>query len=369
MVKLIKKIFQFSFNRLRLIKSELILSAQIKKTLKGLDTSDTQISEVDLKSHKGYWSGLKKNVNTDWFRVYTSINKYPDVKYVPENIYFNIIEGKLNNRSLLPSYGDKNFYELYYDDLDLFPVNIIRNIDGMYYDKEYRMLDSTEEMISDKLKGYDSVIVKPSIDSGGGKKILLFKLKDGVLQNNNEILSKNLLERKLHSNFLIQECIQQSEYLSNFNKTSVNTIRIFTYRSVKDDKVIPLHSVLRFGKEGNVIDDQNLGGLACGIDENNKLNEYATDINGMKYYDHNKKSFSEFEEVPKLSQMKDYAVKLAKKNIHARVLGFDFTLDETGSIKLIEINYLWIGINFFQMNGSSVFREYTDEVINYCIEN
>jgi hypothetical protein len=136
-----------------------------------------------------------------------------------------------------------------------------------------------------------------------------------------------------------------------------------------NDEVIPLHAVLRIGKKGNYIDDQNVGGVACRINDNYRLNDYATNYFGDKFYEYNGITFSQVEEIPKVKEMKETAVVLARKNIHSRVMGFDFTIDSEENIKLIEINHLWTGINFFQMNGASVFGKYTDEVLLYCKNN
>lgn len=44
------------------------------------------------------------------------------------------------------------------------------------------------------------------------------------------------LEFYFGRDFIIQECVEQSEYISQFNPSSVNTLRLSMYRSVKDNK-------------------------------------------------------------------------------------------------------------------------------------
>lgn len=360
---LIKKIFV----RLLNIKDERVWIYQINRTYKQLGVKGSKVNKEIVLRHIKYWQQLKKKINTKWFEVYSFITGNDDIHFVPENIYFNIIEPKLNNRKLALAYADKNFYEIFYGNSEVFPETIVRNIDGLFYDKQYKLLEINDELLWDIWGKYEKILVKPSVDSGGGKKIQLFFRKDGNFVNGeSQKLTLSYLIDKFSDNFIIQNYITQSNYLAQFNPTSVNTIRVFTYRSVKTDEVIPLHAVLRIGKKGNYVDDQNVGGVACYINENAILSKYATNIYGEKFFEYNGIVFAEIEAVPKIKEIKDCASKLARKNIHSRVIGFDFTLDSQNNIKLIEINHLWTGINFFQMNGYPVLGNYTDEVVEFC---
>ena len=348
----------------------MIWGRHVNKIYRHLRIKKTDIDKELVLKHRLYWGQLKRNVNPKWFQVYSYITDNPEIYYIPENIYFNIIEEKLNNRKLALAYADKNFYEVFYDNKEIFPESIIRNIDGVFYNREYKLININEKILNEYLSTYQKILLKPSTDSGGGKKIhLFFKQNDRFINSQNHSLTLDYLKYHYNENFVIQNYIQQSEYLAQFNSSSVNTIRIFTYRSVVTDDIIPLHTVLRIGKKGNYIDDQNVGGVACKINDNYRLNDYATDILGKKYYKYNGIIFAEMKEIPKVEEMKNYAALNAKKNIHSRVMGFDFTLDINDNIKLIEINHLWTGINFFQMNGSSVFGKYTDEVVQFCKNN
>lgn len=357
-------------NKVLYYKAEFIWGRHISKVYKHLGIKKGNVNTELINKHQNYWKQLKDDVNPKWFQVYTSITDKPDIHYVPENIYFNIIEEKLNNRRLAIAYGDKNLYETFYSEKEIFPETIIRYIDGVFYSNDYKLLHFMEESFQNYLTTFTKFLIKPSTDSGGGKKIELFsKIDNYFVSSESEKLTLNYLKKNFEDNFIIQNYLKQSDHLSKFNSTSVNTIRVFTYRSVKTDEVFPLHAVLRIGKKGNFIDDQNVGGVACKINEDNYLNKYATDMYGKKYYSYNDIVFAEMEKVPQIDKMKKYAAELAKKNIHSRVIGFDFTIDNNEQVKLIETNHLWGGINFFQMNGSSVFGKYTDEVVEFCKNN
>ena len=359
--------FKNLINILRYSRSEITYKKHISKIYNNLNIDRSLIDEKLVLEHKKYWNQISKKVNEKWFIVYSYITSNPDVRYVPENIYHNIIEEKLNNRKVSYAYRDKNFYEIYYDNRAIFPDCILRNIDGFFYTYNYEILNLNEISFSKLLNNYEIVLIKPALESGRGKKIDLFKkINEKFLNKQNKLLTLQYLTNNYGANFLIQDYIKQHKYFSQFNPSSVNTIRIFTYRSVINDEIKVLHTVLRIGKKGNFVDDQFFGGIACKINDSHLLNNYATDKFGNKYYESNGIKFSEVSEVPMIDEMKNLSVIIAKKNIHSRLMGFDFSVDSMKNVKLIEVNNQYAGINFFQMNSAPVFGEYTDEIIEFC---
>ena len=64
-----------------------------------------------IEAHKNRWSPLKKRTNPKWYRVLSAISGNDSIDYVPEDIYYLIIEPRLNDPAFLQAYKDKNFYE------------------------------------------------------------------------------------------------------------------------------------------------------------------------------------------------------------------------------------------------------------------
>jgi hypothetical protein len=196
---------------------------------------------------------------------------------------------------------------------------------------------------------------------------LFTREQDKYINRNDEILSAEFLDKNYGSNYIIQEYVNQHSYFQQFNRTSLNTIRVFTYRSVKTEEIIVLHSVQRIGWKNSIVDNQASGGISCGIDNNGKLNTYAIDKFGRIYQESGSGFvFSEAEDVMRIDEIKELAKKIASKNYYARLLGLDLCVDSDNNIKLIEINNKYLEINFLQMNNGPLFGEYTDEVIEYC---
>ncbi|MFX0132351.1 MAG: sugar-transfer associated ATP-grasp domain-containing protein [Candidatus Hodarchaeota archaeon] len=328
--------------------------------------------EHKLIDYKKKWSVLKKGVNCKWYKIYGYISGKDSISFVPEDIYYSIIEPKMNKEDFLIAYKDKNFYDTYYSN-NLFPRALLRNIDGVYYDREYNLLplEKVNENLHEYFDNKRKIIVKPSVGSSGGRNVYLFnKEKKVYINSDNEILSLSFLEKKLKKNFIIQEYIEQHRYFKQFNNTSLNTVRIFTYRSVCSEEIIVLHAVLRIGKKGSIVDNQASGGISCGIDQNGKINNFAIDKYGNIYKKFGSSFFlNNFENIVKFDEMKKLAKKIARKNYYSRLLGMDFCVDMNTNVRLIEINNKNLEINFLQMNNGPLFKDYTDEVINYCLEN
>ena len=330
--------------------------------------------ENSLKLYKKQWSVLSRFVPSKYYEVYSSISGKDDINYVPENIFYSIIEPTLNDNSLSKAYVDKNFYDrLPFS--NLFPKTFMRNIDGTFYDSKYDCIASfsNSELLStlDKFHA-PKVIVKPSVDSMGGRRVQLFtKNKEGYKNHNGHSLCVDYLQKYFLKDYLIQEFIQQHEFYRQFNPSSLNTIRVFTYRSVKTEEVIVLHAVQRMGRKGSITDNQSGGGISCGIN-NGRLNNFAVDKKGNMYthIDEEKSlSFECVKDVYKYDEIIRKAQEVARHFYYHRILSCDFCVDENDTIRLVEINNEDMEINFLQMNNGPLFGEYTDEVIEYCRNN
>jgi len=321
------------------------------------------------KKHLELYKKFNVNCSTRWLEVYSSISEIVDYRYISEINYYIHVEPILNNRSFSEAYCDKNFYHKYLDNA-LLPRVYIRNIEGVYYDEKYEYIKNCEEIFTHIPKDIEKIIVKRAVDSGGGKDVYLYK-RDGnewrELEHNKK-LYLNSLDSIFKKNFLIQEYINQHPFYAQFNSSSVNTVRVLTYRSVKTNEIIPLQAVLRIGKRGSIVDNQASGGIACGIRQDGSLNNFAVNKKGEKFTNFQGINFNQIGKIYKYQEIIKIALKIAKYFPYHRLLGFDFCVDSLDKIRLIEINNRNNEINFFQMSNGPLFREYTEEVISYCID-
>jgi hypothetical protein len=366
-ISIVKRII----NSILELKNDYLYNKKIKHIYRLQKNKFRNNNPTILIEHREKWSQLSKKVNTKWLLVYSQISGIESPNYVPENVYYNIIERRLNNRIFTTAYSDKNFYDIYFSEEQLFPLTILRCVNNVLYDAQYNSQPVTENNLRGVLNDFDKVIVKPANDSGGGRRVELFiKEKDKLFYNaNRDILNFEYLEKKYYNTFIIQEYIEQHEFYRQFNPSSTNTVRIFTYRTVSSEDIVPLHAVLRIGRPGSIVDNQAAGGISCGITNEGKLNDFAVDKHGNVFKAIESIKFSDMAEVLGFRKMIECIKSIAPKLFYSRINGFDFCVDKNLNIRLLEINSKNIEINFMQMNTGPLFKEYTDEVIDFCREN
>lgn len=311
---------------------------------------------------------LVKNVKIDWLLYYSYMSGINNHLFVPESVYYSIIEPILNDFTFHKSYSDKNFYDQFYG-YDLFPETLFRKIDGKFYDKSYKSL--SENALNKFLNfGFDSIVVKPALDSGGGRGVELFIYNSGVYLNKEGVkLNAEYFKNKSLGDIVVQRKIKQVEFLSSFNESSVNTIRVLTYKSVRTGQIHILQAILRIGKSGEFVDNSNAGGYSIGINKEGTLNKFAIDKSGNKFFTLHNIDFSNSFTVPFFDKVIEAAKFIAERNLHHSLLGLDLIICDDFSVKCIEVNNAYNEINFFQCNNGPLFEPFTEEILKYCIEN
>lgn len=309
------------------------------------------------------WRKYDKRVSPLSYRIFS---RYigSDINILPMEVCANIIEPVLTPGHLAAFYNDKNSFGLLYRK-DEMPITYVRNIGGAYYDDDYCPID--RDIISHI--DSDEVIIKPSTESSG-RGVALFKKYENVYKDKNgNILTKEYLDKEYRADFVVQERFEQSDYMAQFNPSSVNTIRIATYKE-PNGKVRYLRGIVRIGGVGAIVDNAHAGGRFIGIDDNGRLGNYACDSVGNKYSVHNNIDFKQGEYViPNFEQVKVFAEKISLRFIHHRLLALDIVLDKNNKPKMLEVNVQGFSAWLFQFTSGTAFREYTDSVMEYCIKD
>ena len=308
--------------------------------------------------------------NKNYYRIYS---KYigTEINIVPDNLCHNVIVPLLNPKRFISTYADKNLFDKFLNRCDgevLTPPTILRCIDGVYYDSKYMPITDCSKVES-ALDSYDSVIVKSSIDSSGGKGVQFFDRRNTswVERDSKRPLSLRLLMSEMGGNFILQPIMVQSAFMAKLGHTSVNTIRMAVYRSVVDNRCHVLRSLIRIGKNGSFVDNAHAGGVFVGIDDNGKLGNYCCDQFGKKSDTFNGINFSsENLIIPSYGAIKKFAEEVGSRIPHLRLLGLDIMLDKNNKPILIEYNVKAFSPWLFQFSSGTLFREYTDEIIEYC---
>lgn len=175
-------------------------------------------------------------------------------------------------------------------------------------------------------------IAKP-IQGRYGKNTNIYDIGDFPSVNE---LSEELLSAS--NEWVIEELIDQDERMKSWNPTSVNTIRIPSFRTKEGFKI--LIPFLRMGRKGSIVDNAGSGGIMVPLNNQGIICGDAMDENGNIYIKNpdNGKPFHnwrcpEWEKLIKLA----HDVHESLPSYH-KYVGFDFALSTNGWV-LVEGNW------------------------------
>lgn len=210
---------------------------------------------------------------------------------------------------------------------------------------------SFEEMVLQVNK----LICKPN-DKALGSGIFVVDVK-------NEVEAEQLFEKLLSKggSWIVEERIQQSPIMAQWNESSVNSIRVYSFLSSKGFHL--LTPVLRTGREGACIDNGAAGGVFANID-------YTTGIvisDGFnekenKYYPCHPDSNIQFKgwTIPCWEGLLQTVEKIHKEVMPAHpYIGWDFALTDNNEWVVIEANWGQLLCQYVDKKGRKAeFLEY-----------
>ena len=349
------------------------LNKEIAKIMTEANIPNTKLTKEDIWFEK--WNKLLSDTNRKYYRIYS---KYigEDINIMPDDVCHMVVEPILNPVKYRYFYSDKNMFDRVLSlkfDKTITPKTYIRNINGIFYDINYDKL-SKENLCFTELCVSNRIVVKPSVGSSSGNSILFFEKRGNKFiggEDGEQELSLSLLDRIFKENYVIQEAVKQSAYISQFSSTSVNTLRIHVYWSVKTGEIHILNTIIRLGKEGSLLDNVHAGGCFVGIDvnsgklSNKTLNQYGVQFDTFNNIDFKNNTYV----IPNFEKVKEFAKKVGECISHLNIIALDVMLDEDNQPKLIEYNIGAFGLWVFQFTGKTAFGEFTDEIIEYCMKN
>ena len=228
--------------------------------------SKNRLTSSQKKEIRDYYKGLTgKNISTIYHEYFYARTGIYSKEYMPIDLYEADIIGRANRLDADKLFSDKNMDDILLPSIR-HPRNILKNMNGYFYEGNQAI--SEQEAIQ-LCQNIDSAIIKPT-QLSWGRGVQKITVKDGLTGDG---INVEDLFREYKSDFIIQECVQQHEKMAALNPTSINTIRIMTYRS--DMEIIVVYTAVRIGRRGQVTDNQSKGGISAKIDENGCLCKYG----------------------------------------------------------------------------------------------
>lgn len=280
------------------------------------------------------------------------------------------INNVLNPPEFRKDFSDKNDFDKFLP-AGFMPATILRKRYKTFSDSEYNEISIDKATLNNLLEPYCKVILKPTVDSNSGKGVMLFVKTDGewLHKKDGTELNVEFLEQ-LNGSWILQEALEQHPFMAQFNPTSVNTLRLATYRSVKDNEVHLLSSVIRMGAQGAFVDNLHKGGHMIRVMADGRLDNHCFDASARRSNTHGDIDFSQTNLiVPEWEKVAAFAKKVAERIDGCRLMQHDIMIDKSGNPRLIEYNIGAFSAWIAQFTGTPALSDRTEEIHDYVIQN
>ena len=311
-----------------------------------------KLSNEQIKEIQDYYKALLGHeVPIEWHQYFYSRTGNYSKLYIPTSEYKHQIIGRLNVYPLHLAYNDKNMTDVTLPHTHQ-PKIYVKNMGGYFYAEGQPI---TKEEAIHLCRDLGDVIIKPSL-TGRGNGVRKIHIEDGIVDN------KQALEELFHeyfADYLVQQVIVQHPDMKALNSSSVNTIRIVTYRTGMEVKTV--YTVIRIGRRGMNIDNESAGGISAIIHPDGSIGKYAygapgvdnvefTDT-GIKLDGYKVPSYNKAIEMVKQSHM---------QLPYFNMIGWDIAIEEDGSPVMIELN---LNPDLSQSANGPAFGEYTEMIL------
>lgn len=141
-----------------------------------------------------------------------------------------------------------------------------------------------------------------------------------------------------NTSWILEELIKQVSDMGQFNPSSVNSVRIPTFRTKKGYEIFG--TFMRMGRKGSVVDNAGSGGIFVRIDENSgRIISDGYTERGEVFEQHpdSQITFKGFQ-IPYWEELRELAVKCHKEIPEHKYVGWDFALTKDGWV-LLEGNW------------------------------
>ena len=289
----------------------------------------------------------------EYHAFYTLATGHFDAHYIPDNLYYNLIDMNFSDRLRARAIDNKCLYAKLFP-MAKQPETIARRMNLSWVDKDYCSIGEKE--LRDRLDAADEVVIKFANESMGGKGVHFLSGSNLSQQVFDLIKDKN-------KDIVIQKVLKQHPDLAKLNPASVNTIRHLTF--LENGKAKVYSSILRMGINQSRVDNASSGGITGGITASGRLKPVAYAVSGKKYELHPSSEIS-FDSITVPSF--DASIKFVE-NLHEslplfRLVSWDIAIDVNGEPVLLEPNLYYGELDFHQLNNGPLFGEDQDRILS-----
>lgn len=295
--------------------------ATVKKILKEFDDKSSDLAKVLGRGKLRIWGSMfysmlrygARPIDYERFEFHRK-SSYERNRYMTILRYFKIAK-KIDRATFKDISGNKS------RELEVFKDFIHR--DWMVVDA-----DISEASLREFVQNHAALIAKPAHGEQGHGIFMIKNVED----------QERLIAESKSVPFILEEVIENAEYIKRINPSSLNTIRATTFIDGKGDLHI-VSIILRVGMPGSHVDNWGSGGVAYNFDlESGVCNMPGKDKKNRSYIFHpgsNEKMVGF--ELNDFACLRDYITKLAFILPSARYVGWDIAITPSG-FELVEMN-------------------------------
>ena len=294
------------------------------------------LSKEQKREIKKYWKvRTGKDVDTRWHQLLYSMNGVLNVRYLPFDIYPDIIANWIPSYRVKNFFDDKNLYRYLFKDFNI-PTRHVECCNGVYYLPQLDGIEKSLEEVMAYCQNLEDCIIKPSKSSSAGNGIIGFSIKNGATKDGRAL--KEVL-KSYGKNFCIESKLQACDNLRALNPSSCNTLRIHTFRSVKQQKVVFLSAYVRIGREGSVVDNASKGGITCQVMNDGILGDFSCSVKPFKRLDTTDSGIKlKGYKIDRFDEMVSTAIRAHSAIPFFGIIGWDITISNEGKVTIIEYN-------------------------------
>ncbi len=313
-------------------------------------------ADFDYKAHKKelspYYEKQGFKVSMMFADYFSRLNGITSDRYLSMDVYYFYVIPSLNRYDFKNAYLDKNIYS------ELFPMvkqpkTIVKNIHGIFYrDGNEITLDQAVEAVN---AAAGELMIKPTVETCNG---------EGVEQIRDFGIAtiRDLFER-YGINFIVQEKVKQHPVLQQVNPTSLNSMRLYTYRHLDGSyEFLYPFAHMRFGGKGAIKDNVSQGGGTCLILNDGTVDDRVFRFKHMEVSSLKQETGVEGLVVPNYQGVVETLLNMHRRLPYFDFVGWDVTVLPDGEPLFIEFN-LVPSVEGPQMMAGPMFGDCLEEVI------
>lgn len=343
-MKIIDKIRKYRYER-PMIRA---IRRNYKKLASGPELTRAQEREI----RQYYKELIGVRVSLEWHRYFYKRTGIYSKQYIPTNLYYTSLIGKFNHSAFNSAYTDKNLTDLLLP-MAKQPKTYLKNCRGHFY-IDRKPVDRAAAIAA--CSNLDEAVIKPSL-LAHGEGVKKISVRDGVTSVDG-IRIEQMFDR-YGKDYLIQSAVRQHADMAALNPSSVNTIRILTYRS--GEEVLVLYTVIRIGRQGFDVDNETAGGISTRINADGTLCKYAYGSVGNDHVERTDTGVVlDGYRVPHFAEAVEQVKRYHRQIPYFDLIGWDICIDEQGDPVLIEWN-TWPELS--QSANGPAFGDLTERVL------